>query len=182
MTIQERIENFELIKMTKEERTSVLTTDFQNTILNTILSKDPVCLIRAHSSIFEDVYNVIKELSLPEDFVDPGGSDWESSNEEFKKFCATIPIKEISTEELEGVDINYTSKLSDNQLFLQVIRASDQVNIQVESFLDRSGAKAKIMRGGLPFEPTVAEKRLLCLMVALLAPEQPSEETDQVLI
>jgi len=182
MTIQERVENYELTKMTQEERVAVLTKEFQNIILNTILGKDPVCLIRAHSAIFDDVYSVVQNLSLPEDFVDPGGSDWETSNTEFNKFCMSIPVKEISTEELEGVDAEYTGKLPDSQLFLQIIRASDQINIQVEGFLEKTGAKGKIMRSGLPFEPTIAEKRMVCLMVALLSPEQSTESTDQVLI
>jgi hypothetical protein len=181
MTPQTRLENYDLYKMTQDEQYQTLLQNLRETILSALLRNDAVERLSCHEAFEVPFKKAMAEMSLPADFKDPAGNPWEVANEAFAGYCAKIPLSVFTTAELESMPEETLEALTDNQLFVHVLLTSDRLNLVVDQFLTQTGAKAKIMRAGLPFEPSMAEKRILALITALLAPEAEPNPRDQIL-
>ena len=178
MTVQDRLNNYELPTLSLDEQKAHLSTEFQSLLFNTIMNRDSIYSITAHTSVLEVVKQVIYDLQIPADYTDPYGATWDEINDEFVKFCQSLEVTELKTETLEQVSEDVLDRIPDNQLFIQVMRGSDKLAADIDNFLTSLGAKAKVRRAGLPFEPTIAEKRMLALMTALFAPEEDVKGTE----
>jgi hypothetical protein len=171
MTIQERLNNFALYKLTEDEQEEALRKDLQGIIVATLAQNDAVVSITAHEAFIAPLMKALQKLTLPENF-DTGSPNvtWEDANEEFQKYCDKIAIRSLTNEELESFGSEALANLEDSQLFIQVLRSSEKLNYALDSFLESSGTIAKLTKARLPFQPTIQEKRFLAMLVALLAP------------
>ena len=83
----------------------------------------------------------------------------------------TVTIIPITVDQLEALPDSQLEALDPAEMLYKPFTAEQTQRLEIDRFLVSSGTVRKLQKAGLPFDPTLPEKRLLAMMVALFAPE-----------
>lgn len=146
------------------------------------IAGDPVESLTVHESLYDAVSKAMAEMSLPENFKDETGASWEDSNRDFNRLCQNVAVRSAPTGYFSQVPLDVVDSIEDPEpLFVQVMTRGRREAYALEQYDQAKGITLKLQRTGLPFTPTYAEKRLLCMVAALFEMEQPAIDESAVL-
>lgn len=179
--METKFNEWELTKKTKEEQIEELKPLLSDAILRFATSGDAIESLTVHEDLYETVSEALSLADLPKDFNDSSGLDWETVNEEFRKMCKSIPVKSAPTGYFAQANPEYLNALAPVQLFVSFMTKSKREMIALQQFDMKYGVSQLLAKAGIGFQPTPAEMRIMCMIVAIFesASQQQPQQIDQ---
>ena len=174
--VNAKLEEYSVSKMTPESQVIYFKAIIQKTVLDSLVNGDGVYQIGVHTNFLAAFRQALASCELPTSYEDPYGVSFDDANAAFKEYCSNLQVSEMETSQIAPLTAKVLAALPPEELFVKIVTNTARINFLTEQFLINSGAANKLARAGLPFDPSAGEKRILAMLVALLAPERGPED------
>jgi hypothetical protein len=121
----------------------------------------------------DDAVDALKAIKPSDEYMASIPEDQqEALIEQYQKYHQdTVTIIPITVDQLEDLPDAQLEALDPAEMLYKPFSAEQTQRLEIDRFLVNTGTIRKLQKAGLPFDPTLPEKRLLAMMVALFAPE-----------